>query len=715
MKIVAFDLETSISKGPHGPDAKDPTNDFYTLIYGDHPESINVIHNSRGFKRHLLGTFDISRVDVLIGHNMPFDLAYIIDYYKRESRIPNTWDSQLTEFLLSGQRHSFASLAELQELYLGKKIKQDRISRLYKKGIGADKIIQAKDRCPRLWKLYDEYCRDDGATVLKIFKKQYNLAKEQGMLPLIKMYNKFMVALVMMMSEGIHVDLINTEKTIKDFKIKALKYLQEAQLIVTKYWTDPRLPPFKILSPTHKSAILFGGHIKCRVQKDDGFYKNGNPKKKIVEELVPVRGFQLDLGLTHQSKVKGRYSTDKGVIEDIYHKCDNEEAKEYCSLQIEAMRYEKAVSTYLEPFLKYSINGKLFPHFNNTAVITGRLSSNKPNLQNVPSKGEIWKDIQGQLIAPEGWICVSADYSQLEIYIAAWQSGDEQLIKDLQQGLDFHCQSLAFAEQMSYEEVYHLCHTKKDPLWCTKRTKAKAITFQKEYGAGIKKVAEGTGLEVSLVEKVFDALDQKYWKLKLFKEYVYNTAMNNMSSSYIKNIPTKQRFGGENGRRFNSDGFELLPIMDKNNTYYDRDYLRNVGYYQTPHGKIYSFQEYAYITETRDSHSTTIRRSISVPQTKNYTSQGGAADVMAAISIELMEYCLKYQNEVKWISQIHDSQWLYVKEEKKNLHISNIEAIMRDVPAALKKYLNIDLDFSFEVETKIGKDFADMTVWDDLK
>lgn len=705
MKIYVFDIETSINSKMHGPDAKDPINDFHTLIWGSHPDEINIRHSCTGC-RSVSASLpkEILECDLLIGHNLPFDLAYVIKDLPSEL---HTWDTQIAEYLMSGQRHAFSSLAELQEIYLGRKIKKDRISYLFKNGIGADKIVRKGDKCPRLWALYNQYCKDDGKTTLEIFKLQYARAKKMNMLGIIKLYNAFMVTLVRVMSEGINVDMIGTEKTIQELKLKSLSLLAETTKYVSKHWIDPRLPEFNIASSDHKSALLFGGVIKCKIRKDEGFYQNGNPKSKIVEELVPVSGFQLNTAISHRLKKEGLYATDRAVIEDVYKTSDDEEVKDYCRLQLEAMNCEKLISTYLKPFLEYSIDGKLYPHYNNTAVITGRLSSKKPNLQNIPTKGESWKKIQGQLVAPSAdWLCVSIDYSQLEMWIAAWNSKDPQLINDLKEGLDFHCQSLGYASGKSYEEVYKLCMVDQDPEWVKRRKTSKAITFQKEYGAGHKKIALSTGLPEDVVKNTCEKLDAKYSMLTVFKDYIFKTASENMSYSNIKHLPSVQRKGGINGRKFDEKGNELLPILG--GKYKEiSDLNRNVGYYQMPHGKLYSFEEFGYISERG------LRQTISVPQTKNYLSQGGAADVMAATSVQLMTFCLENKEKVKFIHQIHDANNFYVKKEYISLIIPKLCSIMEHVPDALRMYFpDIKLDFNFKVEASIGPNFAEMNKYE---
>lgn len=707
MKACVFDTETSISSSVHGALAKDPSNDFYTLIYGTDPENIEVEHYDFGFKDTFLKRLPVSltKADLLVGVNMPFDLAYIIDFIKKDEKIRLTWDCQIFHYLYTGQRHSYPSLAELQEIYLGKKTKESRISYLYSKKIGADRIVQAKDRCPRLWKLYNKYCVEDGKTPLLIAKKQLQLAKETGMLPLVIMYNKFMVCLSIMMSYGFHIDTNHVEKTINTFKLKTIETLTEAFELIKDYWCDPKLPSFKLSSPQHKSALFFGGYINnCKHKVRDGFYKNGNEKYKTIIEDVYIEGFGLDPDkYSEKTKIEGRYKVDSAAVHKIYSLEKNELVKKYCKLQLKAMKYEKMVSTYLQPFLKYSINNVLYPSFNNVAVITGRLSSSKPNWQNIPSKGDHWQDIQRSLIAPPGYICCSIDYSQLEIYIAAWNSNDDVLWDDILNGIDFHCQSLAFAKQKTYEEVYKLCKLDDNEEWNKLRTKAKAITFQKEYGASAKRVAKETGLDETFVQTVFNELDKKYWKLKLFKDYVFESASRNKKVSTVKYLPASQKKGGKNGRRFNVDGYELLPVViGDTRSYYD-DYIRNVGYYRMPHGKLYSFEEYGNL----DKHNN-VRVGISPTETKNYTIQGGAADVVAATSIEIMEYCLTQNDNVRYISQIHDAFLFYIKEDEASLHIPKLCDIMENVPYAVRKHLKVEVKHKFKVEAKYGYNFAEM-------
>jgi Autographiviridae DNA polymerase len=704
-KFMVLDLETSISKGPHGPAAKDPTNDFYTIIAGTCPEYVSVFHWAKGMKRTLPPAYRkmLDKTDVLILHNAPFDLSYIWhneafqDFLIRGGQV---WDTQIAEYLLSGQRHSFASLGELQEIYLGQKTKDSRIGLLYKKGIGADKILAAKDRCPRLFKIYDAYSKADGVTTMQVFQKQYAKAKQLGMINVIKLYNMYMLTLTNVMNTGITVDLEKCEKTLREFKLKSLTYLEEATNLISSMW-DKRLGTFNVNSPKDKSAILFGGDYIIKKRVEDGLFKNGNPKFKTIEEEVHINGFGLPIGLSTSGAKAGQYATGADIIEKIYQNSKNEQAKEYCRLQKLAMTYNKMCSTYLEPFLELSIDGKLYPNYNNTMTITSRLSSSKPNLQNIPSKGDMLLPIQGQLVAPEGWVCVSADYSQLEIYVSAYLANDPQLTKDLLDGVDFHVKRLSYAEDMSYSDVFKLCKIDRLPEWESKRTSAKTISYQKAYGASPKSLSKTTGIDETIIKKIFELEDIEYPFVADFNKKVLEQVNSSKELSQAKHLPKMKKGGGKEGKRFIC-GLELLPIINGDEVRYDADEYRHVGYYTAVTGKRYSFEEIG-----RIDFKGNLKRGFSTTQTKNYHVQGTASDVQAASSAALLPLLLKNKDKVRMVNEIHDSKWFIVKAEYLEKVLPIIKRVMEDVPGNFKKYLNVDMPFKIPVDFEVGKSFAE--------
>jgi DNA polymerase I-like protein with 3'-5' exonuclease and polymerase domains len=706
-KFCVLDLETNIGDGPHGPSAKDPNNDFFTVIAGNTINNVHIMHKSSGFKRKLpaFAVKLLNEADVIIGHNLPFDLSYIYhtsefqDFLKRGGQI---WDTQVAEYLMSGQRHSFASLAELQLIYLNKKIKESRISALFAKGIGADKIVARAPTHKRLFALYEKYALSDGITTLQIFQKQFVKAKSLNILDVIKLYNNYLLTLTVVMNTGIPVDLEKCQKTLRDFKLKSVTYLEEATNLISNLW-DVRLGTFNVNSPKDKSAILFGGVYKLKEKEPAGFYKNGNQKFTTVEKDVVIEGFKVPTSITKESAIKGRYATGADILEKIVRKTKNDVLRNYCEYQKQSMNYGKMCSTYLEPFLNLSVNGLLFPNYNNTMTITSRLSSSKPNLQNVPSKGDMLAPIQGQLIAPKGWTAISADYSQLEIYVSAYLANDPALTNDLLSGIDFHVKRLSYAEDMSYNEVYNLCKVEKLPEWDDKRTKAKTISYQKAYGASPKSLSITTGLDEDLIKKIFEREDIEYPQVALFNKSVLEQVNNSKELSQAKHLPKMKKGGGKDGKRFVC-GMELLPIISNDgNIHYDNDEYRYVGYYTAATGKRYSFEEIGRVNWRGE-----LKRGFSTTQTKNYHIQGTASDVQASSSAALLPLLIKNSDKVKMVNEIHDSKWFLVKDEYLDKMLVIIKELMENVPANFKKYLNVEMPFRIPIDFKIGKNFAEM-------
>lgn len=708
MQPQVFDLETSISKEIHGSDPKYPNNDFYTIITGGHPNAVTIKHCMEGFKRNPGPIF--KTCDIVVGHNLSFDLGYVWHNEQWQEYIRNEkntiWDCQEAEYILSGQRHKFASLAELQQIYLGKKVKDDRIARLYKKGIGADKILNARNRCRRLFKLYEQYCCADGVTTLQIFAAQYRRARQENCLPLLLARMKGLLAVIMMQNTGINIDREKCENTFRDFKLKSLEYLHKACEIICHLWDD-RLGTFNINSPKQKSAMLFGGEFEVEEKQIIGKYKNGNYKWGKIKDTVVIKGLKISTNLTEPAKTPGQYKTDDKVMRKIELNCLDPLVKEYCKYQKLAMQYNKMCSTYLDPFLKYSINGVLFPNYNTTLTETSRLSSSRPNLQNVPASGPMLNAIQGQLMAPEGWEAVDIDFSQLEPFITAMLTNDTALTNDLLSGICLHCRAVSWVPRLSegktYEEIYQLAKVEKLPEWELKRKKAKGINFKRAYGGGAKSLAEAEGLDIEDVKAIFQGQEEAYYEVKNFMDKLYKNL------SVNQQLSKEEHFGRQSklGRRF-KHGIELLPIFDENkNKTYLEDILRHFGTYTTILGHKFTFEEFG-----RWNRFGNLRKGYSTTETKNYEIQGTAGDIVQVAAAECMVYVLNHSEEVRMVRQIHDSLGFYIKKGTTSAHIPALCAIMKNVRQLIKKYYNIEVPFNFLVEAKIGPNFAEMSIWE---
>ncbi len=694
-----------------------PQNDFYTLIYATHPDNVKLLHKKQGFKRRLPFRLRqlLKQTHTIIGTNLKFDLGYIWHDAAFQQWLLNggkVWDIQLVRYLLSAQRHAFPSLAEMQKIYLGIKTKKDRISYLFSKCIDAKEIIAARNRCKRVWKLYCEYGIEDGRTPMLIMKKQYAEAKSRGMLLIIELYNQYLLALTMMETNGLHIDIAQTEERYKDFSLKVVDYLRQAEEKVKHFWNDPRLPKFNVQSRTHASAILFGGEISSSWQEPtDRVYKSGDRKGQVVFKTVKgkikVEGFGLPKLFTSKNK-DGSYKTDNPVIHKIYEECKNEEAKEYCKLLKLSAAYKQKLSLYLNAFLYKSFNGVVYPNFNNTEVITGRLSSSNPNLQNLVKHGEFFKLIQGLIKAPEGWVCVQIDFSQLETYVRAWLSGDHNLTQDLLNGKCFHTQNVAWGEGISYEEAYDLCKIKKIKEWDEKRSKAKAITFGEAYGQMPESMVARSGLPLEIIQQIYKCMEENYPDTVTYIEKVQKEVEKSATLSRKSDLPEKYTRGTNDKKGFARkfyNGIEVLPIRERDKKTYTYDYeeLRHVGYYQSPTGKVYAFEEFG--SRKKDG---TVYRYFKPTQMKNYALQGGAGDIQGMTTVALFTGLLKHPDKIKLVNEVHDSKWFYIKKEYLDLMLYKVHTIITSVRQLLDERFKIKIDFEFKADIEVGETFADM-------
>lgn len=163
-------------------------------------------------------------------------------------------------------------------------------------------------------------------------------------------------------------------------------------------------------------------------------------------------------------------STDASVLQEL---ADNGHVLP--SLLMEYRELAKLESTYLDalPELVNPTTGRLHTSFSQTVAATGRLSSSEPNLQNIPIRREMGRDIRRGFIPREGWRLVSADYSQIELRLLAHLSGDPAFVEAFRVGGDIHKQTAAIIFDVSLENVT-----------AEMRSRAKTINFATIYGQG---------------------------------------------------------------------------------------------------------------------------------------------------------------------------------------------------------------------------------------
>lgn len=258
-------------------------------------------------------------------------------------------------------------------------------------------------------------------------------------------------------------------------------------------------------------------------------------KEKIFEE-AGVR-FNLDspkqlgqilfekMQLPVIAKTKTGYSTDVNVLTQL--------AESYPIARdiLEYRQRTKLLSTYVEalPELIYPRTGRIHSTFNQTIASTGRLSSTDPNLQNIPIRSEFGKEIRKAFVPQrKDWKILSADYSQIELRIIAYISGDRNLIDAFKKGLDIHA---ATASLLFNKPI--------DQIDSDMRRVAKTVNFGILYGLGAYGLSQRLGISRTEAQTIIEDYLKKYPGIK---KYVDDTIATTQKKGYAETLCGRRRY-----------------------------------------------------------------------------------------------------------------------------------------------------------------------------
>ena len=223
------------------------------------------------------------------------------------------------------------------------------------------------------------------------------------------------------------------------------------------------------------------------------------------------------LGVTGGKKTKsGQYSTGEAILSKIDHPLA-EIALEYRSLSKLKSTYTDALDAVAD-----SATDRVHTSYHQALTSTGRLSSTDPNLQNIPIRTKTGRLIRQAFIAPEGRVILAADYSQIELRLMAHFSGDANLTRAFNEGLDIHTATAAEVLGKAVEEVS-----------ATERRNAKAINFGLLYGMSAFGLAKQ--LQMSRNEAQ-DYIDMYFERYPSVKQYMIDTRASAYERGYIETI-----------------------------------------------------------------------------------------------------------------------------------------------------------------------------------
>ena len=230
------------------------------------------------------------------------------------------------------------------------------------------------------------------------------------------------------------------------------------------------------------------------------------------------------LNLPSKKKTKSGYSTDVDVLEKI--KLEHpivEKVLEYRTLT-------KLNSTYVEGLIQY-INPKtekIHSYFHQTITATGRISSTEPNLQNIPTRAELGRNIRKAFKPKEGNVYIDADYSQIELRVLAHISQDENMLDAFRKGEDIHKQAASKVLNIPIEEV-----TKEQ------RSSAKAVNFGIVYGISDFGLANQLGVSNKQAKEYINQYLEKYSGIKHFMDDIVESAK---AKGYVETLFHRRRY-----------------------------------------------------------------------------------------------------------------------------------------------------------------------------
>lgn len=208
------------------------------------------------------------------------------------------------------------------------------------------------------------------------------------------------------------------------------------------------------------------------------------------------------LQLPFGKKTKTGYSTSADILEKL------QSEHPVVAMILEYRQLTKLKSTYADGLAVYiQEDGRIHGKFHQTIAATGRISSTEPNLQNIPIRMELGRQIRKVFIPEEGYVFLDADYSQIELRVLAHLSGDERLINAYQEAKDIH--------RITASEVFH---TPFDEVSSAQRSSAKAVNFGIVYGISSFGLGQDLNITRKEAEKYIEKYFETYPKIKTYLE-----------------------------------------------------------------------------------------------------------------------------------------------------------------------------------------------------
>ena len=230
-----------------------------------------------------------------------------------------------------------------------------------------------------------------------------------------------------------------------------------------------------------------------------------------------------DLGLPVKKKTKSGYSTNAEVLESLRYE------HPIVDMVLRYRALAKLNSTYCEGLLKViAADGRIHSSFNQTETRTGRISSTEPNLQNIPVRTELGREMRKFFCAKDGWLLVDADYSQIELRVLAHISGDKNMIEAFKNNDDIHA--------ITASQVFNMPLDMVTPLM---RSRAKAVNFGIVYGIGAFSLGKDIGVSMREASQYIKSYLAHYSGVD---EYMHRVVERAKLDGYVETMFGRRRY-----------------------------------------------------------------------------------------------------------------------------------------------------------------------------
>ena len=318
---------------------------------------------------------------------------------------------------------------------------------------------------------------------------------------------------------------------------------------LAKLFYDVEMPLVRVLAAMERTGVIIDDfalaqssgvmtaemqRIERHIREISGSNLNISSPKQVGELLFDV----LKISDKPRKTKSGQYVTDEETLEGLRTK------HPVVGEILEYRGVKKLLSTYIDalPKLINARTGRVHTSFNQTVTATGRLSSSNPNLQNIPIRDEQGKEIRKAFIASEGWVFMSADYSQVELRLMAHLSQDKNMLAAFNADHDIHAATAANIYKVPIEEVTS-----------DMRRKAKTANFGIIYGISTFGLSERLGVSRAEAKELIDGY---FMSFPGVKDYIDTTIENARRDGYVETLLHRRRYLPDiNSRNANVRGY----------------------------------------------------------------------------------------------------------------------------------------------------------------